>query len=352
MRTLTAALLLCLSVTLTLGQQQPAPYKLPQGAAFTEANVSIPVAGDTDETGWEIAGTLNVPTGEAPAGGWPAVLFISGSGSQTRHGIQGPMDLGSWQIMDAVAGAGFVVLRTDDRGVGGTPLGPKGIKPEDVGYLDLVSDARTALRWLAGRKEVNAAKVFVMGHSEGGTTAPLLASEGEKIAGIVSLAGPGRNLYDVIYMQVENANAARPKAEREAVMRVQKEFQDAVKENRIPNPLVVPASIWTQTAAGRKWMREHFNLDTEGMLAKVACPVYVANGAADFQVNADADARPLARKLIAGKCNDVTMRIYDDLDHLFKPCGGRESSMQMYLEKRDVDAVFIRDVVAWLTARK
>ena len=60
------------------------------------------------------------------------------------------------------------------------------------------------------------------------------------------------------------------------------------------------------------------------------------------------DARALAARLSQGKCNDVTLKLYADLDHLFKPCGGRPSNMQMYFEKRDVDKVFIADTVDWL----
>jgi hypothetical protein len=68
-------------------------------------------------------------------------------------------------------------------------------------------------------------------------------------------------------------------------------------------------------------------------------------------VKAEADGRQLAKNLLAGKCTDVTFKLYADLDHLFKPCGGKPSNMEMYYTDRRVDARFIKDVVEWLKAR-
>ena len=167
MSRLAFACVLLLALALAVGaQEKPAGYKLPDAANFTEEEVSIKIAADTPEKEWAIAGTLNIPKGDKPEAGWPAVLYVSGSGSQDRHGFQGGLDLGTWQILDAMAGAGFVVLRTDDRGLGKTPLGAPGTKPADLGYDDLVSDARHGLKFLQGRAEVNKKKIFIVGHSE------------------------------------------------------------------------------------------------------------------------------------------------------------------------------------------
>jgi hypothetical protein len=83
----------------------------------------------------------------------------------------------------------------------------------------------------------------------------------------------------------------------------------------------------------------------------VKCPAFVAQGEADFQVKADADGRLLAKNLLAGECTDVTFKLYADLDHLFKPCKGRKSSIEMYKEDRRVSEAFLKDLVAWLQAR-
>lgn len=338
----------------SLSAQGKRPYELPAGARFTAEEVQ-PVA---DEDGWRIAGTLNLPKGEAPAGGWPAVFFVSGSGSQDRHGAAAGIDIGTWEVLDAVANAGFAVLRVDDRGTGGTPVGPDGVAPAEIGYQDLIGDARRCVQWLRGRADVDGDKVFLIGHSEGGLTASILAGEG-LCAGLVCMAAPGRNLYEVVYGQVKAANAPFPEAVRKVNLAIQKEFQDAAKEGREPDFAVQGKAleaqlrtVWKQQMEpALKWFHQHFNLDVPAILGKVACPAFVAQGAADIQVDPRKDARELARGLLAGACTDLTFQLYEDLDHLFKPCGGQQSSVARYREARRVDAVFLAHLLAWLQAR-
>lgn len=369
-----AAIAALFALTL-VSQAQPTPlpearphhtYRLAEDANFREIEVRIPRPGDhtqhtvppnakiEPEDEFEIAGCLNVPKeGKGP---WPAVFFISGSGTQDRHGfgLAGPnryMDCGSWQILDAIASAGFVVLRVDDRATGATPAGPQGVDYREIGYQALVSDARFCLRWLQQRPEVDKTRVYLIGHSEGGLTAPMLAGEENAgVAGVVCLAGPGRNMFDIIYEQTEAAMKNQPPATRDTNLKAQKELQLATKEGREPDFKIVPKHVWNRAdvVAGRKWMREHFNIDDAAMHKRVTCPALVVNGLSDFQVNADRDARALAARFAQGSCNDVTLKLYDDLDHLFKPCNGKPSSMAMYMEKRDVDKAFVGDVVGWL----
>jgi len=338
-------------------------YRLPQGARFTETEVRIPRkgggAGGQPAGDFEIAGTFNLPAdGKAP---FAAVLFVSGSGTQDRHGFTPGMtrgtvglDCGSWELLDAIASAGLAVLRVDDRGSGATPLGPAGVGPGDIGYQALLGDARSCLRWLMQRPEIDKGRVFVIGHSEGGITASLLAGEeGLGIAGVVCMAGCGRNFSEVIYDQVAEATKVQPPEMREATLRLQKELMNATRESREPDFNVVPAALWNRpdVVVSRRWMREHFNLDLTAIHKRVACPVFVANGESDMQVSPEKDARLLAVEFAQGRCADVTLRLYPDLDHLFKACGGRPSTVQMYAEKRPIDPAFLRDLLDWLERR-
>ncbi|MCG3182340.1 MAG: Esterase EstD [Planctomycetes bacterium] len=347
-----ALLILALLAGATLCQDAPA-WQPPEGAKFTAEDVSI--ERKEGEGAFQIAGTLRVPTGDKPGAGWPAVLFVSGSGSQTRHGFQGKLDIGTWEVLDAVANAGFVVLATDDRGIGATPMGAEGVKPTEIGYNHLLGDARACLDWLKAREGVNKQRVFVIGHSEGGLTAPILAGESE-IAGVVYMAAAGRNMYDITLEQVEASMAKLPKATRDANLKAQREFQDAVKEGREPDFNILGAAAapalknaWKlQVEPIKAWWHDHFNLDVPALQAKVKCPVFVAQGAADFQVSPERDAKQIVKDLMAGECADVKLKIYADLDHLFKPCNGKPSEMKMYFEDRRVDPAFIRDIVQWL----
>ncbi|MBI2920697.1 MAG: alpha/beta fold hydrolase [Planctomycetes bacterium] len=375
-RTLLFAMLtLCTSIARAEEAVPPATrahpaYKLPEGAAFTELEVRIPRPGDftqmqvkedakqAPEPDFEIAGTLNVPAAARGAGPFPAVFFISGSGTQDRHGFTPGaksgtvgLDCGTWEILDAVADAGFVVLRVDDRAAGATPVGFKGVKPGEIGYQAIVSDARFCLRWLRERPEVDKSRVFLIGHSEGGITAPLLAGEdGAGVAGVVCMAGCGRNFYDVIYDQVEAAARDMSALQRASTLRSQRELMDATRDGREPDFEVVPKAVWNRpdVVAGRKWMREHFTLDLAALHKKVSCPALVLNGESDMQVSPEKDARRLAAEILAGASRDVTLRLYPDLDHLFKACGGRPSTLAMYAEKRPADPRFLSDLLAWL----
>ncbi len=362
------ALVMCVGA---LAEDKPAPtptphpvYKLPENAAFTSTEVRINRPGDftqikvnpdakqAPEGAFEIAGEVCVPKeGKGP---FPAVFFVSGSGMQDRHGFgQGStkVDLGTWQVLDAIASAGFVVLRVDDRNSGATPAGPKGVEFTEIGYQALVSDARFCLRWLRERPDVDPKRIFVIGHSEGGVTAPLLAGEADLgLAGVVCMAGCGRNFYDVIYDQVADALKGQLPANRDAGLKVQRELMDATKAGREPDYNIVPRALWNRAdvVAMRKWMHEHFSLDYTAMHKRVPCPTLVVNGESDMQVSAEKDARVLAAELAAGQCKDVTLRLYPDLDHLFKACGGKPSTLKMYEEKRDVNATFLADLLAWL----
>lgn len=353
-------LLLGLLPAVSLSQDKPAPaYNVPEDAKFTVEDTGVfrvTGMGKEEAKGFEIGAAVRVPTGVRPEGGWPAVLFISGSGSQTRHGLQGALDIGSWELLDAIANAGFVVMSSDDRGIGDTPIGQEGFDPMKLGYNELVGDARAVLDSLLARDDVNKEKVFVIGHSEGGITAPILAGE-KGLAGVVFMAAAGRNMYDVTYEQVEDANAKVNEPVRSINLKIQKEIQDAVKEDREPNfeiagkqKQLVDAvkATWQQVQSIRAWWHDHFNLDVPGIHGALTCPCLITQGAADFQVKTDADAKQIMKNLLAGKCTDATIRIYDDLDHLFKPCGGRKSEMKLYYEDRRVDPAFIKDVVTWL----
>ncbi len=345
-------LLLLMFAGVSLAQDAPA-WKPPEGAKFTAEDVSIQRT--EGEGAFQIAGTLRVPTGDRPEAGWPAVLFVSGSGSQTRHGFQGKLDIGSWELLDAVANAGFAVLATDDRGIGATPLGAEGIKPTEIGYNHLLDDARACLTWLKAREGINKQRLFIIGHSEGGLTAPILAGESE-VAGVVYMAAAGRNMYDITLEQVEASLKGQPKPIRESNLKAQREFQDAVKEGREPDFNILGAAAapalknaWKQKVEPIKaWWHDHFNLDVPALQAKVKCPVFVAQGSADFQVSPERDAKQIVKDLMAGECADVKLTIYADLDHLFKPCNGKPSELKMYFEDRRVAPAFIRDVVQWL----
>jgi hypothetical protein len=129
-----------------------------------------------------LAGTLSLPKKE---GVFPAVILISGSGQQNRDSeILGHKPF--LVIADYLTRNGIAVLRYDDRGVGES----KG-DPTLSTSADFANDARAAFDFLRNRKEINPQKVGIIGHSEGGMIAPMLAATDKNVAFIILLAGTG-----------------------------------------------------------------------------------------------------------------------------------------------------------------
>ncbi len=138
-----------------------------------------------------LGASVTVPRGEGP---FPAVLFIAGTGSHDRHGIAGELDVGSHEIVNYLSEHGMLGLRYDSRGTGST----KSDGSFASGLRPLIDDARACLTYLRGRREVNAGRVFLLGHSQGGLIALVLATEaGEPpIRGIGLLASLGRHMTE------------------------------------------------------------------------------------------------------------------------------------------------------------
>src|SRR5690606_39183464 len=185
------------------------PYEPAATARFTTRGLELP--GRTDEPA-RFGELLAPQDATIPAAGpAPAVLWISGTGREDRHGFAGPppVDLGSHEITDALAEAGVVVLRFDERGQGRSEPGP-------LTFSDQLEDVRRAFRTLVVQPEVDPDRVVLVAHGEGALRALSLAAQhGEAIAGVALLGSPGRPYVDVLRHQGEAALADAPPELRE-----------------------------------------------------------------------------------------------------------------------------------------
>jgi alpha-beta hydrolase superfamily lysophospholipase len=292
----------------------------------------------------KIAGTLTKPKGAS--GRRPALFFVSGSGAQDRDGTAAGVDLGTHEILDRLTEDGFVVLRVDDRGAGAT-TGPT----DDSSFDDLIGDARACVDFLMKRAEVDPARVAVLGHSEGGETAPILACE-RPLAAIVLMAGPGRDLKKILRDQKRQAleDLHLPKATVDDELAVHAKFLDLVCSDGPVDPKEVRAD-YQPFLKNRKWFQSHARRDCIAQIGQVKCPVLIAQGAKDLQVSAELDAPALKKALDDAKNPDVTLKVFADLDHLFKKCLTETPSLGDYLKPRPVDAEFLDFLSAWLKKR-
>lgn len=210
---------------------QSLPLSLERGAYAARVRPQTPVAPFSyriEEVAYpnpgaanvRLAGTLTLPKGRGP---FPAVLLITGSGPQDRD--EELMGHRTFMVLaDDLTRRGLAVLRVDDRGVGGST----GASPSDSLH-DYVTDVEAGLAYLRRRRDIDARRIALLGHSEGGLIAPLVARRDPRLAAIVLWAGPGVTGREVVAGQLRAILrlAGTPAARSEAVLRVQGAMIDA-----------------------------------------------------------------------------------------------------------------------------
>jgi pimeloyl-ACP methyl ester carboxylesterase len=320
---------------------QPVPSYVPtQDLAI----VAVTVPGNEEAP--TLAGELVMPA--QPSGKpRPGVLFLSGSGPQERHGFVpgSSIDVGSHEIHDALARAGFVVLRLDDRGVGESELGPNATP----GYLEYVSDARRAMQFLADDERVDPSRVLLMGHGEGALTAAKIGSERikvrgkrHKVAGVVLLAAPGRNLREVIYGEIRAALAHTDEYTQERAVDDARRVHEAALADR-----ELPAS----SEPLRDWMVEIFKEDPIAAIRSVKSPILALQGGKDFQIDPQLDFGALTKVIESTGAEGSEAKMFEELDHLFKPEPARSIPGHYADLGRRVAPDFLSYLSGWAMAR-
>ena len=274
-----------------LAPPPPPDYSAPPGAPYRAEEVRVEVP-----AGHVLAGTLTIPGGAA--GPVPAVLLVTGSGAQDRDAAL-PLVRGYRlfrEVADTLSRRGIAVLRLDDRGFGGSSGDASAATTED-----LADDARAALEFLRRRKDVDPSRLGVVGHSEGGVIAPMVAADGPPLRAIVLMAGTSRPGREVLEYQLRNMIGRAPG------------FSASQRDSALAG---IPAMIAAR--ASNAWMRYFLEYDPLPVLGRVKVPVLVLQGATDRQVTAD-QAEEIATALRAGGNSAVTVRVFPDVNHLFLP---------------------------------
>lgn len=278
----------------------PFPYK-EESVSFTNA-------------GYTFNGTLTLP--ENYTKDTPVVLMVTGSGQQNRDEElfeHKPFAV----IADALARQCIASLRYDDRG-----WGDASVKFMNFTTDDFRQDAAAALPLL--RKRFN--KVGILGHSEGGTIAMMLAAEG-KTDFIVSLAGMAISGKETLVMQNRQAMSVigLPKETVDtycnSISKALDEIASGKKASEInidgmPEALK-PITIKSLQQADTPYIRHFLNIDVSELLSKIKCPVLALNGTKDTQVDCTANTIQLERGLTNCK---HTIKKVDGVNHLFQHC--------------------------------
>lgn len=278
----------------------PFPYK-EESVSFTNAQYTF-------------NGTLTLP--ENYSKNTPVVLMVTGSGQQDRD-----EELFSHKpfavIADALARQGIASLRYDDRG-----WGDKSVNFADFTTDDFRQDAAAAIPLL--RKRFN--KVGILGHSEGGTIAMMLAAEG-KADFIVSLAGMAISGKETLIMQNRQAMSAigLPKEKVDSYCNSISKALDEIASGKkaseiniddVPQALK-PITTKALQQADTPYIRHFLTVDVGKLLPKIKCPVLALNGTKDTQVDCDANTTRIEKGL--ANCKHSIKKI-DGVNHMFQHC--------------------------------
>jgi uncharacterized protein len=312
-----------------------------------------------------LAGTLTVPAGKGP---FQAVILISGSGAQDRDEtiLQHKPFL---VLADHLTRRGIAVLRVDDRGVGRSTGNVATSTSEDF-----AGDVLAGIAFLKSRDEVDPKRIGLIGHSEGGLIAPMVASRSTDVAFIIMLAGTGLPGDQIMYLQGRLIGKALGADEKELVKQreVQQRLFDIIKSEtdtekahkrllettkKIMNDLPederkqvkdMEALLDSQVKGlDSPWFRFFLTFDPRPTLAKVRCPVLALNGEKDLQVPANENLQEIRHALERGGNTQVTVKELPSLNHLFQTCN--TGSVSEYGEIEETFApVGLQSISDWI----
>jgi pimeloyl-ACP methyl ester carboxylesterase len=275
--------------------------------------------------GVRLAGTLTLPAGKGP---FPAAVLITGSGAQDRD----ESILGHRLFMvlaDALTRRGIAVLRTDDRGFAKSTGDFAKATSEDF-----ATDTEAGVAYLRGRRQIDGRRIGLIGHSEGGMIAPLVAVKDSRVAFVVMMAGPGVPTRELMT------------AQREAVARTAGLSADAVARNEAImgrlEAALAQAKDWDQAQAdatkvltdagmppagaattikrlGSVWYKWFVAYDPRPTLRQVRAPVLAIDGDKDVQVVAKQNL-PAIREALKDNPNAEVVEL-PGLNHLFQTAG-------------------------------
>lgn len=276
----------------------------------------------------DLAGTLTLPKGTGP---FPAAILIAGSGPHDRD-----EELAGHKpfliLADNLTRKGIAVLRYDKRGIGGSTG-----SVDNSTTLDFAADTQAALAYIKSRKEIDAAKIGLIGHSEGAMIAPYVANHSQDVAWLVLLAPPATPGEETLINQssligqVGGLSAPQLLAsltfDREAYDLVRKEKDPAAIAARLKSLLkesgldaaIPPAALEMQIRMlSSPWFRFFLDYDPVPVLHVLKTPTLALYGQKDLQVAPKFNLVPFTRALVEAGNKDYDARELPDLNHLLQ----------------------------------
>lgn len=305
--------------------------------------------------GHQLAGTFTFPTTNKK---YKTIILISGSGPQNRdEELLGHKPF--LVLSDYLTKQGYAVLRYDDRGVSKSTG-----NFATATSMDFATDVEAAINYLKNRNEVES--IGLMGHSEGGMIAPIVASRNLDIAFIVLLAGPGTPIKELLLDQYELIAKANKISDQE--IQQTKNFNAKVFDlfiqqkdtNFIKNEIISEQqkllgdkydeeqALMMYNQTNTPWFRYFLTFDPKVYLSQVKCPVLAVNGSLDLQVPSEKNLNAIKEILTQSGNNNFKTIELKKLNHLFqKSKTGNPAEYGIIEETFSPSAM--RTISEWLT---
>jgi dienelactone hydrolase len=311
---------------------EPPAYAHPE--RFHEQELSI------GHDRWVLPGTLSVPEGEGP---FPAVLLVHGSGPHDRDETIPPnkpfRDL-AWGL----AAQGIAVLRYEKRTKAYADAMEDVLETLTV-QEEVLDDALEAVALLRELPEIDARRIFVLGHSLGGFLAPRLGTADPALRGLIFLAASARPLEDMLLEQMSyilSLSVHDPVLREEQLAPLKKEVALVKDPVRLPNaaaadlPFNVPPAYWIDLHA----------YQPAQVVQTLKQPMLFLQGTSDYQVTLT-DLQ-IWQQALQGRDN-VQFLLYPGLSHLFMPVeGGQKATPATYTVAGHVAEAVINDIATWI----
>ncbi|WP_339755358.1 alpha/beta hydrolase family protein [Algoriphagus aquimarinus] len=291
---------------------------------------------DNEQAGITLAGTLTLPQ---TSGNFPAVVLISGSGPQNRdEELMGHKPF--LVLSDYLTKNGIAVLRFDDRGTAASQG-----DFSTATSADFATDVAAAVKYLKTRTEIDHSHIGLIGHSEGGLIAPMVANQSADVDFLVLLAGTGIRGDQLLLAQqalIGKASGMSPNQLAENDMISRKAFEIMVKDQSSEDLKTEMSAYMTQVfrqipaenipggmseeefvkaqidQLTSPWMEYFIKYDPVPALEKVTSPVLAINGEKDLQVPPKENLGAIKAALEKGGNKDITTVELQGLNHLFQ----------------------------------
>jgi len=301
----------------------------------------------------------------------PVVVLISGSGAQDRNEeIMGHKPF--LVLSDYLTRNGVAVLRYDDRGFGESSGDFSNSTTEDF-----ARDVESAVEYLKTRDDIDLNRIGLLGHSEGGIIAPMVASRDDDISFIVLLAGSGIRGDELLLLQsklilvasggskdeIENISGLNREIYNKIISSadesdIKKELEELIRRRLEAKPISDDLKGEekekfirnTVEQSSGKWFRYFIKYDPYETMTKVKCSVFALNGGRDLQVPPSENLEAIESGLKEGGNGDYKIKKYSGLNHLFQECE-TGSPNEYGLIEQTMSPVVLKDISEWILER-